>query len=218
MKLIHEEDLATAAAALDAGELVIVPTNRWYMVCANARNADLCDSIFTAKRRPTAKSMALVIPTYEDAANLFEISDDAERLARAFWPGDLALILPWRDPNIGRYYKAVGAPNALVTQAAGVLGELAATTAVFLAATTVNVSGDAASDQPGPALTLDEVEQFINTSGLKVAVCVAGGICPASNHMTIVDCTNPDRARLQRPGLVHQRALTAALQHPLEAA
>ncbi|GAB3971077.1 hypothetical protein GCM10029978_045580 [Actinoallomurus acanthiterrae] len=52
---------------------------------------------------------------------------------------------------------------------------------------------------------------------MKVGVIVDGGVCPAANHMTIVDCFTPE-ARLVRTGLVHQRAISAALDTEIRTA
>ncbi|QNE18126.1 translation factor Sua5 [Kribbella qitaiheensis] len=209
MRTIHPGELDTAARAIEAGELVIVPTNRWYMICANASNADASGSIFAGKRRPSGKSLVYVVPSLAICEQHFQLGAEARKLAEQFWPGDLALLLPWRDPDDAARHAAVGSP-ALTTMAPGVLGELAARAKVPVAATTANISGDAGPNDRGPAVTLDEVHAFLAVSGLAVSVIVDGGVCPAANHMTIVDCFTPE-AKLVRTGLVHQRAVTAAL-------
>jgi L-threonylcarbamoyladenylate synthase len=179
------------------------------MVCADATNAQACDSIITGKRRPSGKPLAYVPPSASSCEDVFTLSPEARRLAAAFWPGDLALLLPWKSPDDAARHAAVGSP-ALVTVAPGILGDLAATVMVPLAATTANISGDAGPNDPGPAITVEQVYAFLAESGLEVDVVVDGGVCPAANHMTIVDCFTPE-ARLVRTGLVHQRAISAAL-------
>jgi L-threonylcarbamoyladenylate synthase len=209
MRIIRPEALDIAARAIEAGELVIVPTARWYMICTDASNADASASIFEGKKRPSAKSLAYVAPSLAVCDQHFRLSDEARRLAESFWPGDLALLLPWRSPEAASRHASVGSP-ALTTIASGVLGELAARAKVPVAATTANISGDAGPDDLGPAITLEEVHTFLAASGLKVSVLVDGGVCPAANHLTIVDCFTPE-AKLVRTGLVHQRAVAAAL-------
>lgn len=195
---------------LEAGELVIVPTNRWYMICANAHDRQACQSIFEARRRPASRSLLLVIPDLDAASELFALPQAAMRLAAAFWPGELAMTLRWRDPATGRAYQPVGAPHALVTCAPGLLGYLAANARVPVAATSANVSGHTARDGSLPAITVREVKQFVQASGVDAALCIDGGVCPASSHLTVVDCTADD-IRLVRQGLVHQRAIEAVL-------
>jgi L-threonylcarbamoyladenylate synthase len=59
-------------------------------------------------------------------------------------------------------------------------------------------------------VTIREVDDFLTASGIVVTAVIDGGICPAANHMTVVDCFT-EQARLARTGLVHQRAVAAAL-------
>lgn len=211
MQLVQAEDLNLAVDAVERGELVVLPTRRWYMICANAADSDACDRIFSGKRRPSAKSLVYVVPTAQSAANLFRLTPQAERLASTFWPGDLAMVLPWRDADQGERHRAVGTPNALVTHAPGVLGELATRARVPIAATTVNVSGDAGPDDPGPAITVAEVEWFVALTAVEVSFCVDGGVCPAADHLTIVDCSESEPS-LRRSGVIHDRAIWAALR------
>lgn len=214
MEVIDHDQLVRAAEALETGKLVVAPTRRWYMICGDAKDPDVCQRIYVGKRRPTGKALVFVTPSHETTMDLFVISDHARRLIDTCWPGDLALILPWRDAAVGEQHSAVGIPNALVVQEAGVLGELARLARVPIAATSANISGDAGATDPGPAITLDEVRRFIAEGDLEVALCIDGGICPAANHLTIVDCSGVG-ARLVRPGVVHERAIGAALDHLL---
>jgi L-threonylcarbamoyladenylate synthase len=210
MQVVPASELTKAVAAIEAGQLVIVPTSRWYMICANALDGRACQSIFDAKRRPTSKAMLLVVPRLDAATTLFDLPSAAVRLADAFWPGDLAMTLRWRDPTTGGRFWPVGDQQALVTCAPGILGDLVARARVPVAATSVNVSGETATDGSSPAITVSEVEQFVRTSGVEVALCIDGGTCPAANHLTVVDSTS-DEVRLTRPGLVHARAVSAVL-------
>ncbi|MFF4802284.1 L-threonylcarbamoyladenylate synthase [Streptomyces sp. NPDC001351] len=209
MRVIGPENLDAAAQAIEGGGLVIVPTRRWYMICADASNAQACDSIITGKRRPSGKPLAYVAPSASPWEDVFTFSPEARRLAAAFWPGDLALLLPWKSSEDATRYAAVGSP-ALVTVAPGFLGDLASAVKGPLAATTANISGDAGPNDPGPAITVDQVHTFLAASGLEPDVIVDGGVCPAANHMTIVDCYTP-QPRLVRTGLIHQRSISAAL-------
>ncbi|GGY71271.1 threonylcarbamoyl-AMP synthase [Streptomyces omiyaensis] len=211
MQVIPTTDTTTAAAAIADGRLVVVPTSRWYMICADAANPTAYQAILHGKQRPQNKPLALVVPHLDRARELLDLTPDAERLAAAFWPGDLALFLPWRHQHDADRYRVVGSP-ALTTHAPGPLGALATAFPGLLAATTVNVSGDGGPDDRGPAVTLAEVDEFLTDAGLD-AVVMDGGICPAAHHLTIVDCTGPD-TRLVRAGLVHPRSVAAAIGQP----
>jgi L-threonylcarbamoyladenylate synthase len=210
MKTITRDDLQLAADALAQGNLVVMPTRRWYMVCADASNTEACDRIFHAKKRPQAKSLAYVVPDQETATKKFAMSEGAHLLAREFWPGDLAMLLPWRDEELHSAPAPVGVPNALVVHEAGVLGDLARLSTVPIGATTINISGPPNGPGPGPAITLAEVRQFSEEHDLAIAYAVDDGVCPAASHLTIVDCTLPE-PRIIRPGIVHDLAIAAAL-------
>lgn len=208
MRIISVDDLDCAVRAVEAGELVVLPTRRWYMICANARDRGACDRIFLGKGRARSKSLAYILTNHRAADELFIMTRHARQLASAFWPGDLAMILPWRDINSG--YETVGVPNALVTLDGGSLGQLALRSSVPIAASTVNISDPAQTAAMGPAITVAEVQDFVTETGIEIAYCVDGGICHLANHLTVVDCTATE-AVLIRSGAVHERAIYAAL-------
>jgi L-threonylcarbamoyladenylate synthase len=212
MRIVTHSDLALAARAIEAGELVIVPTQRWYMLCCDASKPDACARIFTTKRRPPDKSLLFVAQSLDAVRQRFHVSKEAELLAAAFWPGDLALLLPWRDPAEGERNQAVGTPEALVTVAPGVLGELATLTAVPIAATSANVSG---TEGTAPSITLEEVLDFVTGTEADLPIVVDGGVCPIANHLTIVRCTS-DGADVTRDGVVHPRAVATVLSRALQ--
>src|SRR5947209_3138152 len=108
MNILHPTDIDVAARAIEAGELIVVPTDRWYMICCDASNANACERIYRAKRRSKSKSLLLVLPSKDVAFNLFHIGPDAEILIEALWPGDLALLLRWSKAEMGLTYSAVG--------------------------------------------------------------------------------------------------------------
>jgi L-threonylcarbamoyladenylate synthase len=209
MQLIAADDIDLAVQAVTAGALVIVPTRRWYMVCGNAQDQDACDRIFAGKGRPRSKALAYVLPQASAAEDLFVMTPHARQLATTFWPGDLALILPWQDIDVARQHESVGVPNALVTMDPGPLGALARLSPAPIAATTANISDATSTASAGPAITPAEVQQFVTEAQLDIAYLIDGGTCPLANHMTIVDCTS--NATIIRNGVVHERAVRAAL-------
>ncbi|WP_432832900.1 L-threonylcarbamoyladenylate synthase [Dactylosporangium sp. CA-092794] len=209
MQVVPLADLGAAATAVDAGGVVIVPTSRWYMLCGRADFPEVAERIFLAKRRPESRSLLLAAPSTETVRRLFTLSPVAGLLAEAFWPGDLALLLPWQHDDDRRRMTSVGSP-ALVAMPGGALGELSRLLSGPLAATSVNLCPD--GDLPGsvPAVTVNEVRQFVDRSGADIAVVVDGGVCPHPVDMTIVDCTDAG-AVLRREGMVRTRSVAAVL-------
>lgn len=91
-------DLAKAKNLLRAGELVAIPTETVYGLAANAFNAKAAIQIFEVKRRPSFDPLIVHSSSLEKASSfLKEIPIEARKLAQAFWPGPLTLLLPKND-------------------------------------------------------------------------------------------------------------------------
>ncbi len=82
-----------AASLLAAGELVAVPTETVYGLAADALNPTACAKIFEAKQRPLSDPLIVHIPDRDHLSALAISTPLAERLAEAFWPGPLTLVL-----------------------------------------------------------------------------------------------------------------------------
>ncbi|MER6847680.1 Sua5/YciO/YrdC/YwlC family protein [Streptomyces flaveolus] len=208
MDFLTPDQLPDAARLLVTGQVVAVPTPRWYMLCARAADPAATNAVFRAKQRPASKPLLLLLDSPATAEDMFDLSGDARLLADRLWPGDLALRLPWR-PGI-ETVAAVRSP-ALVGCPDGVLGRLVALAGEPLAAAVCSISTPAAGEKDHPALTAAQVVAFERTTGAGIAAVVDGGICPQGRHITIVDCPTGAAARLEREGTVHARAVEAAL-------
>jgi L-threonylcarbamoyladenylate synthase len=92
------EAIAQAAAVLSAGGLVAFPTETVYGLGANALDANAVERIFAAKGRPTTNPLIVHVADMAEARGLVSVwPEAAERLASAFWPGPLTLVLPKAD-------------------------------------------------------------------------------------------------------------------------
>lgn len=93
-----DDDLSTAADLLRQGKLVSFPTETVYGLGADATNPSAVATIFAAKRRPPDNPLIFYISHLDDLSNLdltpLPLSPLALKLADAFWPGPLTLILP----------------------------------------------------------------------------------------------------------------------------
>jgi L-threonylcarbamoyladenylate synthase len=91
------ENIARAAETLKNGGLVAFPTETVYGLGANALDVDAVARIFTAKGRPTADPLIVHLSGVEQVGLVaVSVSETAQTLMRAFWPGALTLILPKR--------------------------------------------------------------------------------------------------------------------------
>ncbi|WP_405041451.1 L-threonylcarbamoyladenylate synthase, partial [Phenylobacterium sp.] len=80
-----------------AGRLVILPTETVYGLAADAANPEAVAAIFEAKGRPRFNPLISHVADLAVAETLAIFDDRARKLAAAFWPGPLTLVLPIRS-------------------------------------------------------------------------------------------------------------------------
>lgn len=204
--------LDACAAVVDAGGVVALPTRRWYMLCADSGDEAACRALFVAKGRPAAKPLALVMPSNAAVAARFVLSPAAGRLATRLWPGDLALLLPWRRAEDAERHPWLGSGTAMVTRDPWLLGGLAARTRNPPATTVVSRSDGRTPAERAPALAPAAVLAFVEAHGAPVELLVDGGLCPLGVGLTVVDCSA--EPTVVRAGAVHPRAVETALREP----
>lgn len=99
--ILHAKDdpsaIGRAAAALRRGELVAMPTETVYGLAADARNGEAVARIYAAKGRPRFNPLIAHVADLEAAERLVRFDPLSRRLAEAFWPGPLTLVLPLAD-------------------------------------------------------------------------------------------------------------------------
>ena len=211
-----EQDIRTAAAILQAGGLVGIPTETVYGLGANGLSSAAVGKIFAAKGRPQDNPLILHVPDASWLARYCrEVPDSAYTLAERFWPGPLTMILPRKDVvpdavTAGLDTVGVRCPNHPVTLA------IIRAADVPVAAPSGNTSG-----RPSPT----RAEHMVEDMAGKIDAIVDGGPCGVGVESTIIDltCTPP---RLLRPGglplealeeVLGEVAVDAALLRPLGA-
>ncbi|MGZ3377590.1 MAG: L-threonylcarbamoyladenylate synthase, partial [Phenylobacterium sp.] len=90
-------DIERAAAALRAGDLVILPTETVYGLAADAGDARAVAKVYEAKGRPAFNPLIAHVADVAAARRIAVFDARAETLAAAFWPGPLTLVLPIAD-------------------------------------------------------------------------------------------------------------------------
>src|SRR5215472_14809889 len=86
--------IAHAAQILAAGGLVAFPTETVYGLGADATNGAAVARLYEAKGRPSFNPLIAHVTDASAARALARFDADAARLAQAFWPGPLTLVLP----------------------------------------------------------------------------------------------------------------------------
>lgn len=88
------EHITYAAVLLSQGKLVAMPTETVYGLAADARNPHATAAIYAAKGRPSFNPLIVHVPDLAVAEEIGVFCPDALRLAEAFWPGPLTLVVP----------------------------------------------------------------------------------------------------------------------------
>lgn len=197
--------LREAAQRLAAGELVAFPTETVYGLGARADDDAAVARIYAAKGRPADHPLIVHVA---DAAAAPAWSSAwparAQRLAQAFWPGPLTVIVP-RATGLGQAaaggQATVGLRCPAHPVAHALLTEAAALGVKGVAAPSANRFG-----RVSPTQAAHVAGEF--DAGLWV---LDGGPCQVGIESAIVDCSRPDRAVLLRPGVLTRARIEAAL-------
>jgi L-threonylcarbamoyladenylate synthase len=114
-------DIEKAAELLSQGQLVAIPTETVYGLAANALDSRAVLSIFETKNRPTFDPLIVHADSLKSLSKyVLDLPEPARRLAEAFWPGPLTLVLPKGAMiadlvTAGLSTVAVRVPNHLLT-------------------------------------------------------------------------------------------------------
>ena len=186
----NPEGIDEAARLLKAGELVAIPTETVYGLAADALNGNAVSSIFVAKGRPSDNPLIVHIADFRDWEPLVtHIPDDARRLAEAYWPGPLTIILP-ASKNVPKVVTGGLTTVAVRFPAHPIAQAVILRSGCPLAAPSANRSGS-----PSPT----NVQRVIEDMEGRVAAILDGGACDYGVESTVIDmCHTPPR--LLRPG------------------
>ncbi|MBI5518691.1 MAG: Sua5/YciO/YrdC/YwlC family protein [Desulfovibrio sp.] len=144
-----ERELAAAARALRSGGVAAYPTETLYALGCRAQDAAACAKVAALKGRPEAKPFPLIVADMDGLAAIAqELPPDLLRLAEAFWPGPLSVLVRTRDFLAPNVRDAAGFSSVRVTPhpTARKLCRLAGPA---LVATSANKSGQPATALPG---------------------------------------------------------------------
>lgn len=216
--------LDEARSVLSAGQVVALPTDTVYGLAALASAGQGLDLICELKGRPRQMDLAVLVADEEQAATLaLTWAPGPQRLARAFWPGALTLVVD-RAPgvvwNLGANLSTVGIrcpKHALVQELCRELGPLAVTSANLHGQPTPGEAAGVArafglnpGDHGHGGLAVDTADRTVSRSGL--ALVIDGGRCEGPPS-TVVDCTGP-RPRCLREGALSWASVRDAWGEP----
>tara|TARA_R110002020_G_scaffold110627_19_gene255569 strand:+ start:2808 stop:3785 length:978 start_codon:yes stop_codon:yes gene_type:complete len=190
LSILDPDTLTLAVDALRRGEAVAVPTETVYGLAADATNPAAITAIYEAKGRPRFNPLISHVSDLAMAEQHVAVSPLAEKLAEAFWPGALTLVLPLRETGQIHPLATAGLPTAAVRMPQGFARELIAALGRPLAAPSANRSGRVS---PTSAMHVDE------DLGDRIGLILDGGRCRIGVESTIV-AVDDGGLRLLRPG------------------
>src|SRR5258707_14046407 len=99
MSVVSAKEIQTAVEALRAGQVVAFPTETVYGLGANANNPLAVAKIFELKNRPASHPVIVHLDQMRYLQRwVLEVTPEAEKLAKAFWPGPLTLVMKRPPP------------------------------------------------------------------------------------------------------------------------
>jgi L-threonylcarbamoyladenylate synthase len=199
--LVTPQAIQNAARILLRGGLVAFPTETVYGLGANAFSPDACAKVFAVKRRPRFDPLIVHVGDESGLAAVCDFGDArARRLAEAFWPGPLTLVVP-KAPAIPDIVTA-----GLPTVAVRVPGHPAAR--ALLAAAGIPIAAPSANPFGYISPTLaSHVERQI---GAQIDLVLDGGACTLGVESTIVDLSG-ERPVLLRSGAIEAERIEAVV-------
>ena len=200
--------IAAAGAALERGELVAMPTETVYGLAADATNGLAVARIFAAKDRPRFNPLIVHVGSLAAAQTIARFTPMAARLAAAFWPGPLTLVLPKRPGIAIAELVTAGLDTVAIRVPAHPIAEaLLAAVGKPLAAPSANRSGH---------VSPTSAAHVAADLGDRVAVILDAGPTPLGLESTIIGLAG-EAPQLLRLGAVDRSAIEAVTGRPLSA-
>jgi len=202
---LSADDMCRAAEIMGAGGLVAFPTETVYGLGADATNDAAVAEIYAAKGRPSFNPLIVHLSNMAAVTRYCDMPEEAARLAAAFWPGALTLVLPLRrDAGISRLVTAgldtlaVRVPDSAIARA--LLGAF---------------GGPVAAPSANPSGRISPTSAAHVKAGLggRIDAIVDGGPCAVGVESTIVGFDGG--ATLLRAGGIPAEAIEACLGTPL---
>ena len=193
----EDGELERACAILKNGGLVAFPTETVYGLGGDALSQEAAHKIYEAKGRPSDNPLIIHIADIDGLYDVAgQISQKAEALAKAFWPGPLTMIFPKKEKVP---MSTTGGLNTVAVRMPvhPVAAALIRCSGVYIAAPSANVSG-----RPSPT----KAEHVIEDLDGRVEMILDGGQVGIGIESTIIDMTDSTPVIL-RPGYITKEKL-----------
>ena len=202
-QVLDKSQVDIAAQILKNGGVVGIPTETVYGLAADALNGEAVKKIFQAKGRPMDNPLIVHIADYSDIEKynlVSEIPESAEKLAKAFWPGPLTIIMKRTDvipPEVSAGLDTV----AIRFPAHPLAQQIIKAADTPLAAPSANLSGS-----PSPTTA----KHVLNDMDGRIDAVLDGGASEVGVESTVITLA-ADVPRVLRPGGVTVEELRKVL-------
>lgn len=188
-----------AAEVIEAGGLIILPTDTVYGVAANLWRLEAVAALYVTKQRSPERAIPVLLADLDDIVQVAcNLPEAAWRLVQTFWPGPLTIVVPRRPevPEIVSALPTIGVRIPDHDEARAVIRACGGA----LAVTSANRAGD-----PNP-LTAQEAARLDGA----VELILDGGRCPGGTPSTVIDLSHGG-LHIIRPGPLDEATLRSAL-------
>lgn len=193
IKQATPESIAQAAEILKKGDCVVIPTETVYGLAADATNGKAVAKIFDIKGRPTFNPLICHFRNLKQIIEYIELNEESKKMAAAFWPGPMTLIVNRKHDCSISDVATAGLPTVAIRIPAHPTAQKIIAAAGFpLAAPSANTSGEIS-----PTNALHVVESL----GDKCPLVIADGQSKIGLESTVIDMTG-ERAVILRPGAI----------------
>lgn len=200
------EALPRAIELLRAGEVVVLPTETVYGLAGDATSGAAVARIFEAKGRPRFNPLIVHVVSMVMAEDIAVFDPLSRKLAAAFWPGPLTLVLPLRPDSGVHPLVTAGLETVALRMPRGFASGLIAALGRPLAAPSANSSG---------RVSATTAQAVVADLGGRVPLVIDGGATPVGLESTIVKVVDRHLLML-RPGGVAADDIEATAGVPLE--
>ena len=198
---IDDAAMKEACDLIRAGELVAFPTETVYGLGADALHPEASKKIYAAKGRPSDNPLIVHISKFEDLVSIArEVPPQAKKLADAFWPGPLTMIV-WKNDRVP--YETTGGMDTVAIRMPKhpVALRLIEGSGCLIAAPSANTSG-----KPSPT----EASHVALDMDGRIPMILDGGPVGIGIESTIVDLSE-ETPMILRPGYITQEMLQEVL-------
>ena len=196
---LFDAAVARAAETLRRGDIVALPTETVYGLAANALDPSAVKKIFQAKGRPAHNPIIVhVADTAMAKRCAASWPDVADKLARAFWPGPLTMVLPC-SAEIPDVVTAGGNTVGIRWPSHPIMQAVIRACGFPLAAPSANRSNE---------ISPTNAEHVVRNLGPRVPLIIDGGQSQVGIESTVLDIS-VSPPQLLRPGMIHEESLIA---------